>query len=235
MRLVAPIGAIALASLASGLVAHGAASHRPASDVLIEAKSPNGDFTCSGVYLGNGKVLTARHCMDDKAKYAVVLDASGQQGPATNAVWEWTSEVADVAVLRVEESIDATPAKLACRAAQIGESVELVGNPLGQTFIHTWGRVAGLSRAANKGADLDEFPIDASIAPGNSGGPAYDSAGRVLGIVNEGIIDANGGGIESPGRVNFAVSALEACEKYGDKHALPEPIAYLAHLFGIVA
>jgi S1-C subfamily serine protease len=211
-----------------------AGGHRPSSDVLIEGKSPDGTgFNCSGVYLGDGKVLTARHCMVSGAKFIVVQDSDGKLGAGVNAVWEWTSETADVAVIRTVESLDAASAKLACRVADIGETIEVVGNPLDMNFIHTWGRVAGAAIDTNKGANQNEVPIDAEIASGNSGGPVYDSAGYVIGIASEGEVGDESKG--ELGHVYFMVAAKEACEKYGNHHgiALPRPLAYLAHVLGL--
>jgi S1-C subfamily serine protease len=201
---------------------------RPSADVMIKTivkGKPDGS-SCSGVYLGNGVVLTAKHCITKGAVYGVILDDDGLRGGSVMAVWEWSSDKDDLATLHVAEKLYAERATLACRPPQIGEPIEVVGNPLDTEFIHTWGRVAGVKRSAKD--DNDEVPVDAMIASGNSGGPAYDSAGRVLGIVNE-ALDASG--TESVGHLDFMVSSEGACSKYANKHAVPEFLDKLSHAF----
>lgn len=206
------------ASLLFGVGAASAAeSHKYSSDVRIEATTPdgNGGFTCSGVYIGDGIVITARHCVNKKSSVVeVILDDAGEEGFTLPAVVEWVSKTDDIAAYRVPQlrNMDIASSELSCRTPKIGEPIEIVGNPLGEAFIHTWGRVAGNKRYTNTGIQVvgDEFPIDAEIASGNSGGPVYDASGRVLGIANEGKTEKN-----EVGHVYFAVSSEGACGKYG--------------------
>jgi WD40 repeat protein/S1-C subfamily serine protease len=56
--------------------------------------------------------------------------------------------------------------------------------------------VGRISAFRHKGDNLDRIQIEASLNPGNSGGPVLDRSGRVIGVVVEGV----------PGRgVNFAI------------------------------
>ncbi len=62
----------------------------------------------------------------------------------------------------------------------VGDEVEIVGNPMGLPFIHTWGKVAGREQDYES---RHVFFIDGSVAPGNSGGPVYAANGSVVGIL----------------------------------------------------
>ena len=176
------------------------------SDVRIEMR----DGVCSGVYIGNGIVLTAKHCVGGGSRVNVIFDDDGNDGIRRQAVADWISPTDDIAAYRLTKDVDVTPAVLSCEIPPIGENIAIIGNPLDQNFIYTWGRVAGTPRAFEDGGD--EIPIDAEIASGNSGGPAFNTAGKVVGIVNEGIVAT---GKHEIGRVNFMVSVIGACKKYG--------------------
>lgn len=87
-------------------------------------------------------------------------------------------EERDVALL--SGNVSSKRSALSCKPVEIGQRLEIVGNPLGINFIHTWGRVAGAAR------DVDGktvFIMDASVGPGNSGGPVFNERGEVIGVV----------------------------------------------------
>lgn len=197
----------------AGLLSGGADAAHYSSDVRIELTGPHDSGAyCSGVYLGSGIVLTARHCVAKGTTVEVIFDKDGEDGPAATAKVEWVSKEDDLAAYRIDDRADVDIAQLACRLPKIGEPIAVVGNPFGERFIHTWGRVAGAKRSTGGGLrrDDDEVPIDAEIASGNSGGPAYDASGFVIGIVNEGIE----GGAHAVGHLYFMVSSEGACGKY---------------------
>jgi serine protease Do len=67
---------------------------------------------------------------------------------------------------------------------RIGELVLAVGHPWGQPGFITMGVLAALGMARTQGP-RQMVPIlrtDAQLAPGNSGGPLVNSAGKVIGI-----------------------------------------------------
>jgi len=158
----------------------------PSADVLIEAAAPqkNGKvavMTGSGVYVGKGLVITDLHVVEGAKKIRITLDRNGVAAEKFNATVVKTEAKNDLALLHVETNLPEgmKSAEPACRAPVIGEPIEIVGNPLGVQFVHTWGRVGGVARVMD-GKMLT--PIDATIASGNSGGPVYDKDGKVLGL-----------------------------------------------------
>ena len=74
---------------------------------------------------------------------------------------------------------------------ETGDKVYAIGNPLGEDltkFTVTEGIISGFRQ--EKGVNL--IQTDAALNPGNSGGPIVNNAGRVVGIVSMGYIDAEG-------------------------------------------
>lgn len=143
----------------------------------------------SGVYIGNDEVVTARHVVQKASRsWMVVIDQTGEQVYAKPL---WISPTTDVAVVKLQGHLNLiSPASLDKRAPVVGEQVEVVGCPGGRQFVHTFGQVT------NGPIDVadwhDAIPINAEVHPGNSGGPAYDKDGKVLGIVVGTISDPNG-------------------------------------------
>jgi len=78
--------------------------------------------------------------------------------------------------------------------ARVGEKVFVIGNPLGLERSVTEGVVSHTAR--NFGGKL-YLQVDASVNPGNSGGPLFNSKGEVIGVINMGVRSMQG--------LNFAI------------------------------
>ena len=107
----------------------------------------------------------------------------------------------------------------------LGESILIVGNPLGEDFRNTVskGIISGLHRLVpvdfdkdNKNDELIQtFQIDASVNPGNSGGAVVNKEGDLIGIVS---LKINMPSIEGMGfaiPINEAKSVTKELEKNG--------------------
>lgn len=66
----------------------------------------------------------------------------------------------------------------------IGEDVLLIGHPLGLEWTVTHGIISALGRNSLVGEPLVAVQSDASMNPGNSGGPMFNKNGKVIGIVS---------------------------------------------------
>ena len=78
---------------------------------------------------------------------------------------------------------------------RVGDWVVAVGNPFNLGGTATAGIVSALGRANVSGSNyVDYMQIDAPINRGNSGGPTFDMAGRVVGV-NTAIFSPSGGSV----------------------------------------
>lgn len=134
----------------------------------------------------------------------IVTNAHVARGDATVRLWdgrEFRGNLLrrdprrDLALLQVEA--DGLPAASFgdSGALRVGELVMAIGNPLGFIGALTTGVVHALGKLAGFGGQSWVL-ADVRLAPGNSGGPLADAAGRVIGI-NTMIV--NGLGAAVPG------------------------------------
>jgi serine protease Do len=84
--------------------------------------------------------------------------------------------------------------KFADREPRIGDWVVAVGNPFGLGGTVTAGIVSARGRDIGAGPYDDYLQIDAPINKGNSGGPAFDISGNVIGV-NTAIYSPSGGSV----------------------------------------
>jgi S1-C subfamily serine protease len=80
---------------------------------------------------------------------------------------------------------------------EVGQTVYAIGNPFGQTLTFTHGIVSALNREIESPTDRPingVIQTDASLNPGNSGGPLLDREGRLIGV-NTAITSPSGGNV----------------------------------------
>ena len=135
----------------------------------------------------DGYILTNYHVIEyaDKGGYEITVML--HDGTRYEAKIIGSEESNDVAVLKIDAA-GLTPATLGdSDAIMVGDEVHAVGNPLGELeFTMTNGSVSALDRliTTENGKDaINMFQIDAPVNSGNSGGPLYNAAGEVIGIV----------------------------------------------------
>jgi serine protease Do len=138
----------------------------------------------------DGYVVTNRHVVGGSK----TVDLATDDGVAYKALVIASDRDSDIALLKVEGRSDFPFVTLADTAPRIGDQVFAVGNPFGFGGTVTAGIVSALGR--NLGADSydDLIQIDAPINKGNSGGPSFNLAGKVIGI-NTIIFSPSGGSI----------------------------------------
>jgi serine protease Do len=139
----------------------------------IEILAPDSPHpgTCSGVVLNAeaGYVLTAAHCTVDKAAYTV----NGRHAELVRQ-----NRLLDLAVLRTELK-DAKAMPLANDPPAIGAEVALVGFAFGAKKLHfQFGRVS--QPLDDDGAMI----LDLMVISGDSGGPAINAAGELIGMTS---------------------------------------------------
>jgi S1-C subfamily serine protease len=144
---------------------------------------------------GASYLVTANHVVEGQLGTGVKISRKGGQ---------WTGEIAgtdrkhDLAVIRIEgQPAGAAPLWQAARRTlpKTGDQLLLVGSPYGLYGTVTTGIVSRVSWKV--------IQTDAAANPGNSGGPALDKHGHVVGVL------VAGGGEN----LNFAIPIRQICLK----------------------
>ncbi len=145
----------------------------------------------SGFFISaDGYAVTNNHVVDGADKVEVTTD----DGKTYSAKVIGTDARTDVALIKVEGGSDFPFAKLSDGKPRIGDWVLAVGNPFGLGGTVTAGIVSASGRDIGNGPYDDFIQIDAPVNKGNSGGPAFNTEGEVMGV-NTAIYSPSGGSV----------------------------------------
>ena len=163
----------------------------------------------SGFFVSeDGYVVTNNHVVEGGTIFTVVTDS----GSELDAKLVGTDPRTDLAVLKVESDQKFTYVDFADDAkVRVGDWVVAVGNPFGLGGTVTAGIVSARGRDIGSGPYDDFIQIDAAVNRGNSGGPAFNLSGEVVGI-NTAIFSPSGGNVG----IAFAIPASTAKEVIQD-------------------
>jgi serine protease Do len=145
----------------------------------------------SGFFItADGYAVTNNHVVDHATSVQVTTD----DGTVYPAKVVGTDSKTDLALIKVDGKKDFAFVKFAEHAPRIGDWVVAVGNPFGLGGTVTAGIVSASGRDIGAGSYGDYLQIDAPINKGNSGGPAFDVNGNVIGV-NTAIFSPSGGSV----------------------------------------
>jgi serine protease Do len=145
----------------------------------------------SGFFISaDGFAVTNNHVVDGADKVEVTTD----DGTIYKAKVIGTDARTDLALIKVEGGANFPFAKLSEGKPRIGDWVLAVGNPFGLGGTVTAGIVSARGRDIGNGPYDDFIQIDAPVNKGNSGGPAFDTSGEVMGV-NTAIYSPSGGSV----------------------------------------
>jgi serine protease Do len=158
----------------------------------------------------DGYLVTNNHVVDGGGEFTVVMN----DGRELDAKLIGTDSRTDLAVLKVDAAggTKFTYVDFADDSAvRVGDWVVAVGNPFGLGGTVTAGIVSARGRDIGSGPYDDFIQIDAAVNRGNSGGPAFNLNGKVVGI-NTAIFSPSGGNVG----IAFAIPASTAREVVQD-------------------
>jgi serine protease Do len=145
----------------------------------------------SGFFISpDGYAVTNNHVVDHAKSVQVTTD----DGTIYTAKVVGTDQKTDLALIKVDGKSDFPFVKFADHEPQVGDWVVAVGNPFGLGGTVTAGIVSARGRDIGAGPYDDYVQIDAPINKGNSGGPAFDVNGNVIGV-NTAIYSPSGGSV----------------------------------------
>ena len=154
----------------------------------------------SGVIISeDGFIITCNHVVSGADSIRVQM----HNGTSYTAKFIGGDQWSDIAVIKVDGITDLPYSKLATAAEEggsymyLGETVVIIGNPLGELpWSVSSGIISGLDREITVGGiKLDVIQTTAAINPGNSGGAMFDLYGNLIGIVNAKTVSENVEGI----------------------------------------
>ena len=169
-----------------------------------EDSHPNGGMAMGSGFIisADGYAVTNNHVVKDADTVSVTM----KDGSEYKAEVIGTDTKTDLALIK----IDAKDKKFDYVAftkdePRVGDWVMAVGNPFGLGGTVTTGIVSALGRDIGSGPYDNFMQIDAAINRGNSGGPAFNLEGEVVGI-NTAIFSPSGGSVG----IGFAIPASTA-------------------------
>jgi serine protease Do len=146
----------------------------------------------------DGYVVTNNHVVQN----AELVSLKFENGSEFDADVVGTDPKTDLALLKIKAEGTFPAVELAPDEIKVGDWVMAVGNPFGLGGTVTSGIVSARGRDIGSGPYDDFIQIDASINRGNSGGPAFNLQGQVVGV-NTAIFSPSGGSVG----IGFAIPA----------------------------
>jgi serine protease Do len=145
----------------------------------------------SGFFISaDGYAVTNNHVVD----HAKTVQIKTDDGTTYQAKVIGTDPKTDLALIKVDSPKTFPFVQFADHEPRVGDWVVAVGNPFGLGGTVTAGIVSARGRDIGSGPYDDYIQIDAPINKGNSGGPAFNVNGNVIGI-NTAIFSPSGGSV----------------------------------------
>jgi serine protease Do len=136
----------------------------------------------------DGVILTNAHVVREAKQVTVKLSDRRE----FSAKVLGSDPATDIAVLKIEATGLPTVHLGDSKSVQVGDYVLAIGAPFGFEQTATQGIVSAKGRSLPGDSYVPFIQTDAAVNPGNSGGPLFDAAGRVVGI-NAQIYSRSGG------------------------------------------
>lgn len=153
----------------------------------VSTKNIERDIGTGFIISEDGLIVTNKHVVSDLlAKYKVVIG----KDETVDVVNIYRDPINDLAIIKVNKT-QLKPVELGdSDKLKVGQTVIAIGTALGEfRSTVTKGVISGLGRGITAGGFgvvteklEDVIQVDAAINSGNSGGPLFDSSGKVIGV-----------------------------------------------------
>jgi serine protease Do len=155
----------------------------------------------------DGYAVTNNHVVANADQVTIRLS----DGTEYEAEVVGTDPKTDLALLKINANDTFHYVAFSDKEPRVGDWVIAVGNPFGLGGTVTTGIISARERNIGSGPYDDFLQIDAPINRGNSGGPAFNLAGEVVGV-NTAIFSPSGGSVG----IGFAIPASIAKQVIGE-------------------
>jgi len=181
-------------------------------DNIPQQQRPTSGFGSGFVISEDGYIVTNAHVVDSADEVRIEL-ADRTEYVATIV---GSDERSDIAVLKIAANDLATVTLGDSDTVNVGQWVLAIGSPFGFEYTATQGIVSAVSRSLPDENYVPFIQTDAAVNPGNSGGPLFDTEGRVIGV-NAQIFSRSGGymGLSFAIPINVAMSVVEQLKSNG--------------------
>lgn len=166
----------------------------------------------SGFFISpDGYLVTNNHVIANASDITIRFD----DGTEMKAEPVGADSRTDLALLKVQGDREFPYIEFATTPAEVGDWVLAVGNPFGLGGTVTAGIVSAHNRDIGS-SPYDYLQIDAAVNRGNSGGPAINLEGKVVGV-NTAIFSPSGGnvGIAFAVPAELAATVIEQLKEHG--------------------
>ncbi len=168
-----------------------------------ERQRPDGGMGQGSGFIisADGYAVTNNHVVKDANEVTVTMT----DGTELKAEVIGTDPKTDLALIKINSEKKFDHVVFTDEEPRVGDWVMAVGNPFGLGGTVTTGIISARGRDIGAGPYDDFLQIDAAINRGNSGGPAFNLEGEVVGI-NTAIFSPSGGSVG----IGFAIPASVA-------------------------
>jgi hypothetical protein len=146
--------------------------------VVVETQKGNKKGLGTGFFINpQGHIVTNYHVIAG-TEQATIRTQEGRRYPVKRIVAE--NREADLVLISADiPARDITSVEISGKLPEVGEKIYAIGHPMGLEKTVSEGIVSAIRKLPNLG---DIIQISAPISPGSSGGPVFNSTGRVIGV-----------------------------------------------------
>jgi len=179
---------------------------------------PDSPVSGSGFIISiDGYILTNFHVIETAFRNDLPINVILNDGLSNEAEVIGFEISNDVALIKIDAP-DLSPVMFGnSDHMRVGQTIYAVGNPFGDlVYTMTDGIISALDRVVSvEGKSISTFQFSAAVNHGNSGGPIYNTAGEVIGIVTAKIVRGSVEGIGFAIPINDAIEIASELIEHG--------------------